>query len=170
MLLNGKCGQIVTYCVISKYQIKYHKAWLPQVLSRPVFEYILGNFFWSSHLIFCAEVTVLDFINLLSSPGRQINFSHPRLLHTQMPDKSFSRFSQNQHLYCFNKDVQELQNLNTISHSSADNHLFQRDDKCPEFSRPWIGDHGKAWAALPTWGQNYCQLFLKASFSPGPGV
>ena len=126
-----------------------------QVLPHPLFLNCanLVQFFPGSHLIFCAVVTVLDFINLLSSRRRQINFSHPRLLHTQMPDKSCNSF-------CL---LLKINTFNVSARTSHENHLFQRNDKCPEFSGPRVGHHGKAGASLTTCQQS--QLLLMSQLS-----
>ena len=71
MLLNERSGVIVTYCVISKYQMKIiNPDSRNQVLS------FLQAFSQIFHLEVCAIVTVLDFVILLPSS----DFSHPGLL------------------------------------------------------------------------------------------
>ena len=152
-------------------------------------------------MVVAVVVTVLDFINLLSSSRRQINFSHPRFLHTQIPAHqinllmgflgkaskktffgrsfpnvggcggwfpnkvqtplSFSQISQKPRGGWVGKHIWERSPKKKLFLDAFPYldctifvhifHLFEGDNKCPEFSGSWVWHHGKAGTSLITW-------------------
>ena len=59
---------------------------------------------------------------------------------------------------------------------SDEKHLFQRNNKRPEFSSPWVGHHGEAGACLTTWWDPHLTItasviIIVILISPGfPGL